>query len=872
MGGASKLLMLIFTPIPRLYRTRPAGLRIPLSRPLSTTSGRRLLPYPHRPALSLRAAASEQLHTQTQPREPFPDSLPFLSKHEWSRLVSHLISVGYSELRVLVPTGDDDDSFSGYDGLPEQFLKAAEICLSFGRDRPDILRLLPRKDIEVIVENCSPFLFKNGMNSVRRMRAFLSGEERDVLQSERAQTIDLMRYLVSYAHGILNINDDGEVGELVEASIRNLLTELVNAHGVGQTSNAESASQIHPLSHEDFSRSPRQNIEMKRGDWICPKCSFMNFARNMKCLECDEARPKRQLTGGEWECPQCDFFNYGRNMSCLRCDCKRPVDSPLSSAAPGGGVGYHTSSNIEQILNGKNNDTSEIERRLAANDEKAERWFSKVSQLDDASDLSSAIADEDFPEIMPLRKGMNRFVVSTRKTPLERKLANEHYRRNLEDGASGRNTTTESSISESLDRILDSASSTSRTTDQSTSRGMSSTRSRFNSSENKQNLTRLRDPDYVPFVPLPSDMFRQSPKSDIDVQQSSDKAASSFLKADQPSGHKDTVQVSGGSSSVLPSGKFKGQTENKEDKDPSEASERWHKKVAELDDISDLARAIPDEDFPEIMPMRKGENRFVVSKKKDRSLTSPQYKRRLAMEQSNSSNFVPFVPFPPDYFAKKDKQPEAVTNTDAAMGTSSTNEKPQAQPPAVPEVVDTKAGVNRFSSANLNGEFSGTNSNKLNNVYTGPITQSAGQATNYQNGNKEGWNSEITQKSKTFDGATSIGSSPQQAENSPITGGSWNQGFSKKSLEGSAVKEPDPLDMSEEAKAERWFRRAAQIKDISELSQIPDEDFPEIMPMRKGVNRFVVSKRKTPLERRLTSAQYRRNLPIISSEPKKDAN
>ena len=103
-------------------------------------------------------------------------------------------------------------------------------------------------------------------------------------------------------------------------------------------------------------------------------------------------------------------------------------------------------------------------------------------------------------------------------------------------------------------------------------------------------------------------------------------------------------------------------------------------------------------------------------------------------------------------------------------------------------------------------------------------------------------------------------------------GGNSNRGYSGKSLEGSAVKDPDPLDMSEEAKAERWFRRAAQIKDISELANIPDEDFPEIMPMRKGVNRFVVSKRKTPLERRLTSPQYRRNLPIVSSEMDKDAS
>ncbi|KAL9685123.1 hypothetical protein QQ045_022570 [Rhodiola kirilowii] len=78
--------------------------------------------------------------------------------------------------------------------------------------------------------------------------------------------------------------------------------------------------------------------------------------------------------------------------------------------------------------------------------------------------------------------------------------------------------------------------------------------------------------------------------------------------------------------------------------------------------------------------------------------------------------------------------------------------------------------------------------------------------------------------------------------------------------------------MSEEAKAERWFRRAAQIKDISELSQIPDEDFPSIMPMRKKVNRYVVSKRKTPLERRLTSPQYKTNLPVVETDPSKTRN
>ena len=45
-----------------------------------------------------------------------------------------------------------------------------------------------------------------------------------------------------------------------------------------------------------YGQTPRhlgQNIEMKRGNWLCPRCSFLNFARNMKCLGCEEVRPKR---------------------------------------------------------------------------------------------------------------------------------------------------------------------------------------------------------------------------------------------------------------------------------------------------------------------------------------------------------------------------------------------------------------------------------------------------------------------------------------------------------------------------------------------------------------------------------------------------
>ncbi|KAF3775314.1 hypothetical protein EJ110_NYTH50769 [Nymphaea thermarum] len=80
------------------------------------------------------------------------------------------------------------------------------------------------------------------------------------------------------------------------------------------------------------------------GDWVCPECQFMNFARNTNCRKCKRQR-QRQLNPGEWECPSfehpvivanwallvmnldmkwfcllcmCDFLNFPRNTSCLK--------------------------------------------------------------------------------------------------------------------------------------------------------------------------------------------------------------------------------------------------------------------------------------------------------------------------------------------------------------------------------------------------------------------------------------------------------------------------------------------------------------------------------------------------------------------------
>ncbi|KAK1581029.1 hypothetical protein Q3G72_002411 [Acer saccharum] len=859
MGGATRFLLLL-TPSPLLHHRCPSLLR--LSRRLSPSLPSLFLhhrhihhsPLPLNPTTTTSSSTkcSRQLHIRASSLSDSPSPRNSHPWPEFQSLLSNLSSSGYFNR-----THGGDEYVAAPD-LAEYFVHAANACLSFARDRPNLLGMLPRRDVEILVEYGAPFLFRNADDSVTRMKSFLGN---NALVTDKANTIDLMRFLLSYASNLSTslVTNNVYHRELVESSVRNLLGELAKLSNITPESNLSGSVQSQfPDRYGQKPSTFGQNIEMKRGDWICSRCSFMNFARNTKCLECEEARPKRQLTGGEWECPQCGFCNYGKNIVCLRCDCKRPGEIPLGS-----GPGYGNGGNANKV---------DVNSRVAANEEKAQRWFSKVSQLDSTSDMSSAIADEDFPEIMPLRKGVNRFVVSTRKTPLERRLENAQYRRNLgNDGTSEGNDlqmgaadkTLDMKVRHSLDDIL----------------GRSSASSASRNTENQGEP----NSKYVPFVPLPADMFAQKPenvKRDETMQAELDENQYDALNTGEQN---HTVYRS---NDYHNSGDNLQLAENPVNKDEqAEKPERWFKRVTELNDVTDMAGAVSDEDFPETMPMRKGENRFVVSKKKDRSLTTPMYKRQMAMEQTNNTNFVPF---PPDYFAKTNKQqPDAADLTAKANGETSKSVMPGKSDDsrlAVPDMNGVQNFENRQnSSGSWNLKPTGENLNDMKTGETYGTSTSENSRQNFTATSSDNWNSRYSGKEMTnlagslprstqkqssgYSGKerTNLdGSSSQPTENQNIRS-SW----SGKSLEGSAVKEPDPLDMSEEAKAERWFRRVAQIKDISELSQIPDEDFPSIMPMRKGVNRFVVSKRKTPLERRLTSQQYRKNLPIVSSDPVK---
>ncbi|VAH65292.1 unnamed protein product [Triticum turgidum subsp. durum] len=953
MGSASKLLSsLLLTSSPLRLRPSAAAFALILSSRTAASRRQHLLssPSPLRTlSTSAAAAASPLPYSSSSASSAPPLHAPF---PEWSRLVDRLAAAGYA---ARAPSPADELAVASGSGLSAEAESAVSSCLAFARDRPDLLRSLPTMDVEVVVSNVAPALFKGGEESAQRLQQYLAGEEDNAIQSGRAETVDIVRYLLSYTYS--SSNNYLEDKELTDSAVRNILAELVNSSGLAHTSSfVESTVESQP---ERFSRHPGQNVEMKRGDWICTRCSFMNFARNARCLECNEHRPKKMLTGGEWECPQCEFYNYGRNMSCLRCACKRPA----TTASAGTGLG-----GVAELLSGTNAGRSEIERKLAESDEKAERWLSKVSQLDDSADLSSLATDEDFPEIMPMRKGVNKFVVSTRKTPLERRLASAQYSSNNSPQA----TASDSKISQTLDRILGRSASTSAPNNQSDNGGVNA--------ETPRKLTgHLGDIDPVPFVPLSADLFTKPQNAKSNEQADRDCQINKETGSSTP----DIPQAS---------------TERKDVDKSLDTAEKWSKKVAELDSVNDLSSAISDEDFPDIMPMRKGENRFVISKKKDRSLTSPQYQRRSVLEQANNSDFVPFVPFPPDYFAKKDAPSESTPDTGIVSESSPSADKlPETNAPSrhlgnnpnTSQVIGPQ-GSSITSNENWNrnysqqssspgsytrggsssqqyqqqpyeagGRSSGTsNTGAWNTNYSqshgrfndgrggsnnyhhqqqpheysqsqGRFNDGRGGSSNYQyqtqphqaggpssgssntlntnysqgsfnegrdtstynqgsyptqpsytpgysdHSNSNAWSSNNNQNwsgshPDSRVSTTGIGSTnPNQATGYSSYGGG---GYTGKSLEGSAVKDPDPLDMSEEAKAERWFRRAAQIKDISELANIPDEDFPEIMPMRKGVNRFVVSKRKTPLERRLTSPQYRRNLPVVSSEPDKDAS
>ncbi|KAG5022188.1 hypothetical protein JHK82_018056 [Glycine max] len=288
-------------------------------------------------SFSAAAAAAETLPSVDH---PWP---------EWVSFVDRLNTKGY-----LPKTSSSDDTVSLYANMNS--LKDA--CLSFARDRYDLFNLLPTNDIQAVVEGGCPNLLRKAVNSAKRLRAHLQLDEGDVcgacyLRSScdrayvilkdfetDARTVDIVRILLFYALDplVLSGGDKPPGREVIESSVRKLLSQLIELSESPAPAPAPARSkptaQDGVVEGQSLSVTTNQlfkDVEMKKGDWMCPKCNFMNFSRNTQCLNCKEDKPKDinpftvQMKPGDWTCPECNYLNFARNRLCLECKIEGPA-------------------------------------------------------------------------------------------------------------------------------------------------------------------------------------------------------------------------------------------------------------------------------------------------------------------------------------------------------------------------------------------------------------------------------------------------------------------------------------------------------------------------------------------------------------------
>ncbi|KAL1549595.1 hypothetical protein AAHA92_17680 [Salvia divinorum] len=297
---------------------------------------------------------------------------------EWIELMERLLQQNYfdhkrkDEEGMMQALGFD---FSGSaveeDKRPNfarDFKTVQDALVNFGRDRFDILRSLSRQDLQILVGYGCPSPDKRVVYSAKLLRKHVHLDEGDVCSScslrgscekaylltnkeDEARTMDVMRMLLAYGFDPIYGSVENRLllkMKSVKAIVRKLIHDVVKLSAVPIDPNLpppvikKPPPRVKQPPPPPKRRVGRDDIEMKKGDWLCPKCDFMNFAKNTVCLQCDAKRPKRQLLPGEWECPQCNFLNYRRNTDCFHCEHKRPPDTYPENHFPEKQHGSHT--------------------------------------------------------------------------------------------------------------------------------------------------------------------------------------------------------------------------------------------------------------------------------------------------------------------------------------------------------------------------------------------------------------------------------------------------------------------------------------------------------------------------------------------------
>ncbi|XAR72201.1 hypothetical protein NMG60_11018763 [Bertholletia excelsa] len=277
---------------------------------------------------------------------------------EWIELMRRLLRSGYFE-----PVGNP---FRKGKLEAEDAKRIRTACLNFARDRFDLIRYFARTDIQIIAGSGCPNIDRKVVNSGKRLRAYVGVDEENVCSScnlrgncdrayvnacgqEGAQTVDVMRFLLVFGLDLVagTVENKQCVNKTTTESVRRLLKEMAGLSkketDCDQPNDTfmqypEERLVSSPFKQETWTssenrlfqgkvrkrRGNRDCIPLKRGDWICDGCNFLNYAKNIKCLQCNKKPPKRQLNPGEWECDSCNYINFRRNAVCLKCEYRRP--------------------------------------------------------------------------------------------------------------------------------------------------------------------------------------------------------------------------------------------------------------------------------------------------------------------------------------------------------------------------------------------------------------------------------------------------------------------------------------------------------------------------------------------------------------------
>ncbi|XP_023529383.1 zinc finger protein VAR3, chloroplastic-like isoform X1 [Cucurbita pepo subsp. pepo] len=326
---------------------------------ISRATSRSLSPllFPRR--FFIKCSSSTTLDSAGDDGVDAPQPHSSLIHHPWPEWISFVDGLKTKGYLIEPPSEDANGDGSSSDAVSPSETDYSDMnvlkdaCLSFARDRHDILESLSRDDIQTVMKDGCPNLFRKVVNSAKRLRAYVHLDEGEVCstcnlrgscdrayvimkETEAARTVDIARILLAYALDplVLSGGDKALGREHVEVSIRKLLSEISElSEEPIEAAAAVKADTKTPSRKEKPSKLTNdalsKDVEMKRGDWMCSKCNFLNFSRNKRCLKCKEEGPKRvgaddiEMKSGDWICPECKFMNFSRNIQCLKCKSKR---------------------------------------------------------------------------------------------------------------------------------------------------------------------------------------------------------------------------------------------------------------------------------------------------------------------------------------------------------------------------------------------------------------------------------------------------------------------------------------------------------------------------------------------------------------------